>query len=34
VPPDDQAEFRAFLDNLGYAWVDEAQNPAYRLFLG
>ena len=34
VPPDDHAEFRAFLDNLGYAWVDEAQNPAYRLFLG
>ena len=34
VPPDDQTEFRAFLDNLGYAWVDEAQNPAYRLFLG
>ncbi len=34
VPPDDHTEFRAFLDNLGYAWVDEAQNPAYRLFLG
>jgi len=34
VPPDDQSEFRAFLHNLGYAWVDEAQNPAYRLFLG
>ena len=33
VPPEDQAEFQAFLDNLGYAWVDESDNPAYRLFL-
>ncbi len=34
VPPADQAEFQAFLDQLGYAWVDEGDNPAYRLFLG
>ena len=34
VPPEDQAEFRAFLDGLGYAWVDEGANPAYSLFLG
>ncbi len=33
VPPQDQAEFQAFLDQLGYAWVDEGDNPAYRLFL-
>jgi threonine dehydratase len=33
VPPEDQAEFQAFLDQLGYAWVDEGANPAYRLFL-
>ena len=34
VPPEDHAEFQAYLDNLGYAWVDEGENPAYRLFLG
>ncbi len=33
VPPEDQIEFQAFLDQLGYAWVDEGDNPAYRLFL-
>jgi len=33
VPPEDHAEFQAFLDHLGYAWVDEGANPAYRLFL-
>ena len=33
VPPEDQAEFQTFLDQLGYAWVDEGANPAYRLFL-
>lgn len=33
VPPEDQVEFQAFLDQLGYAWVDEGDNPAYRLFL-
>jgi threonine dehydratase len=26
--------FRRFLDSLGYPWVDETRNPAYRLFLG
>jgi len=26
--------FRAFLDHLGYAYVIESENPAYRLFLG
>jgi len=34
VPPQDQAAFQAFLDDLGYPFVDEGDNPAYRLFLG
>jgi hypothetical protein len=34
VPPSDKAVFRSFLDGLGYDYVDESANPAYRLFLG
>ncbi|MBP7617599.1 MAG: threonine ammonia-lyase, biosynthetic [Geothrix sp.] len=34
VPPEDQAAFQAYLDGLGYRFVDEGDNPAYRLFLG
>ncbi len=34
VPPSDKAEFRPFLDRLGYDYVDETANPAYRMFLG
>jgi threonine dehydratase len=34
VPPSDKAEFRAFLERLGYDYVDETANPAYRMFLG
>jgi threonine dehydratase len=34
VPPQDKAEFRAFLARLGYDCVDETANPAYRMFLG
>lgn len=34
VPPPEMPAFRAFLDKLGYAWWDESDNPAYRLFLG
>ena len=34
VPPGDGALFRTFLDGLGYDYVDESQNPAYRMFLG
>jgi threonine dehydratase len=34
VPPQDSREFRAFLDGLGYDYVDESQNPASRMFLG
>ena len=34
VPAADQDAFRTFLDGLGYQYVDEGDNPAYRLFLG
>ncbi|MDH5287009.1 MAG: threonine ammonia-lyase, biosynthetic [Betaproteobacteria bacterium] len=34
VPPADKAEFRRFLARLGYDYVDETGNPAYRMFLG
>jgi threonine dehydratase len=34
VPPHEQADFAAFLQNLGYPYWDETQNPAYHLFLG
>jgi threonine dehydratase len=34
VPPRDSGKFRHFLDRLGYDYVDESANPAYRMFLG
>jgi threonine dehydratase len=34
VPPKEMPEFRRFLAKVGYRWVDETGNPAYRLFLG
>jgi len=34
VPPREMGEFRRFLAKLGYPYVDESHNPAYRLFLG
>ena len=34
VPPQDEAEFAAFLHALGYDWVEETENPAYQMFLG
>jgi threonine dehydratase len=34
VPPQDQLEFQAFLDDLGYEYAEESNNPAYKLFLG
>lgn len=34
VPPSEKIEFKAFLENLGYPYWDESDNPAYRLFLG
>ena len=33
VPPADHKAFRNFLDTLGYPYVDETENPVYRLFL-
>jgi threonine dehydratase len=33
VPPDERGELAAHLAHLGYAHVDESENPAYRLFL-
>ena len=33
VPKEDSKAFEKFLNNLGYPWVEETQNPAYRLFL-
>jgi len=34
VESEDRAEFRDHLDNLGYSYREETDNPAYRLFLG
>jgi threonine dehydratase len=34
VPPREMGAFRTFLAKLGYPYVDESRNPAYRLFLG
>lgn len=33
VPPSEKANFKSFLDNLGYRYWDESSNPAYKLFL-
>ncbi len=33
VPPKDKQKFRKFLDGLGYEYVEETGNPAYKLFL-
>lgn len=33
VPPKDKKAFKSFLNNLGYAFVEESDNPAYKLFL-
>jgi threonine dehydratase len=34
VPRAEMRQFRQFLQTLGYPYVDESQNPAYRTFLG
>ena len=34
VPEQDEAEFSAFLEGLGYPYWNESEHPAYRLFLG
>ena len=33
VPAEEHAELQSFLDELGYAYVDESANPAYQAFL-
>ncbi|MFQ5936804.1 MAG: threonine ammonia-lyase, biosynthetic [Acidiferrobacterales bacterium] len=33
VPPTDMRKFKAFLENLGYEYAEETDNPAYQLFL-
>jgi len=33
VPPEQDAAFQSFLQNLGYPCVPETANPAYDLFL-
>ena len=34
VPADDRKRFQTFLDELGYIYFEELENPAYSLFLG
>ena len=34
VPAADRERFQAFLDKLGYEYVEETGNPVYRMFLG
>ncbi|MDX9766440.1 MAG: threonine ammonia-lyase, biosynthetic [Ectothiorhodospiraceae bacterium] len=34
VPERDKRRFHAFLEEVGYPWWDEMENPVYRLFLG
>ncbi len=33
VPPEEGDALQAFLEEIGYAYADESDNPAYRLFL-
>ena len=34
VPPNEMTEFGDFLNQLGYPYWNESDNPAYQLFLG
>jgi threonine dehydratase len=34
VPEAERVQVMRFLDEIGYTWYDETENPAYRLFLG
>jgi threonine dehydratase len=34
VPRREMGDFRRFLSRLGYPYVEETRNPAYRVFLG
>ena len=33
VPPNDTEEFEKFLQNLGYPYVEETDNPVYKRYL-
>jgi threonine dehydratase len=33
VPPGEEEAFQSYLEELGYPWGEETQNPAYHLFL-
>lgn len=33
VPSEDERKFRQFLNDLGYFWTEESDNPAYQTFL-
>ena len=33
VPQDASDEFDQFLEQLGYPWVEETENMAYKMFL-
>ena len=33
IPPDEMTQFRKFLDAVGYTYIDESDNPVYRMFL-
>jgi threonine dehydratase len=34
VPPEDDESFRSFLDNTGYSYKTEDDNPAFNMFVG
>ena len=33
APPNDAADFEKFLQNLGYPYVEETNNPVYKRYL-
>ena len=33
IPPDETTQFKKFLDAVGYTYIDESDNPVYRMFL-
>jgi len=34
IPAEERNEIKSFLDELGFHWWDESENPAYQMFLG
>ncbi len=33
IPPDEMTQFSKFLDMVGYTFIDESDNPVYKMFL-